>query len=677
MCPENLELFLCNYDPLKVNLKFGGQNCLHLLILAMNSANYEDVCECIKLLLSHGCSPNMPNNALKTPFYLLLKKQQELDCVDELVEFFLDKCDIDFHTYKGLEMKKMMEVQNSNHKIPVAMKVVKFDFMMTLLDNRRELDFDIYYRAFKEAVKEVEFIDNCLRFLEVSVANGMKDTVEFLLDKRVDVNVRSSEAKYLKPPAFIAASSGYYRILEILLKKSELKFHYQGLKQKHTLLHEICQNFATKAKDNRNVDFHKCFDMVLKDSRCDPNSEDDLGCSPLHYTVRYKNDAATIALLKKGAYINEESNFGKTPIDEISYATFEKFLDECISTNVRSDKKIPDIQIDYNFLIAPNRNREVDSADKDGFCKEISTLKRISDNEELRVLVNHPVLSSFLFLKWSKLSFLFYTNLAVFSIFMIFFVAFIVLCQSEAFKNEDPGLGYKALEIVSVVSIVILMVRELFQFLLSYKHYIRNPMNWFEIVLIVLAWIVFLRIESFDNENQRLLRAILILFAAFEFLQIVGTLPFLSVSTHMVILKRVSITFLKSIALYSILLLSFGLSFFMLFGDDQNVDERSERSTKNETELENKTKGDTGSDYSKFKSPGISIVRVFVMLTGEFDASDLDLDGKVVCLIFTLFVFLVTIVLFNLLNALAVSDTQAIKRRNDRFDSENTSSRQL
>lgn len=58
--------------------------------------------------------------------------------------------------------------------------------------------------------------------------------------------------------------------------------------------------------------------------------------------------------------------------------------------------------------------------------------------------------------------------------------------------------------------------------------------------------------------------------------------------------------------------------------------------------------------------PGIAIIKTFVMLTGEFDASSLDLDrnGISYCIIFLLFVFLVTIVLFNLLNALAVDDTQ-------------------
>lgn len=595
----------------------------------------------------------MPNNALKTPFYLLLKKQGELSDDKELIKHFLSNCEIDVYTYKGLEMIKMMETYLPEFEIPPPSRHINFDFMIMLLDNRKELDFEIYFKAFKEIAGE-SCTDDCLRFLEVAVANGMKDTVEYLLDKRVDANTQSTKAKYMKPPAFLACSNGYFRILELLMKNPELKFFYQKEKQKYTLLHEICQNFAGNVKDNRNVDFQKCFDIVIKDSRCDPNAEDDLGCSPLHYTVRYKNDAATIALLKKGAYINEESNFGKTPIDEISHATFEKFLNECISMNLRGDKKTQDIQIDYNFLIAPNRNREEDSSDKDGYFKEIASLKRISDNEELRSLVNHPVLSSFLFLKWSKLSFLFYTNLALFSTFMVAFIIYIVLCQYLPKSKREDKFLFVFFEKISFVSIWLLMVREFFQFVLSYRHYVRSLMNWFEIALIILSWVVFVDISRYEIETQRTLRAVLILFAAFEFLQIVGTLPFLSVSTHMVILKRVSITFFKSIALYSILLFSFGLSFFMLFDETHNGGSHKEETERN--------------DFAFFGNPFISILRTFVMLTGEFDATDLKLDSWPICIIFTLFVFLVTIVLFNLLNALAVSDTQAIKSKGETID---------
>jgi hypothetical protein len=49
------------------------------------------------------------------------------------------------------------------------------------------------------------------------------------------------------------------------------------------------------------------------------------------------------------------------------------------------------------------------------------------------------------------------------------------------------------------------------------------------------------------------------------------------------------------------------------------------------------------------------------MLTGEFEFGNLEIHQTSNYIIFVLFVFLITIVLFNLLNALAVSDTQVIK----------------
>lgn len=46
------------------------------------------------------------------------------------------------------------------------------------------------------------------------------------------------------------------------------------------------------------------------------------------------------------------------------------------------------------------------------------------------------------------------------------------------------------------------------------------------------------------------------------------------------------------------------------------------------------------------------------MLTGEFEFGNLEITEASNYIIFVLFVFVVAIVLFNLLNALAVSDTQ-------------------
>jgi hypothetical protein len=324
--------------------------------------------------------------------------------------------------------------------------------------------------------------------------------------------------------------------------------------------------FGREKTSDKNVDFKKCFDLLIADPRCTPsviNSTDSYGCTPLHYTTRYKIEDATQALLKKSAYICTPNNLGQRALSDINKETFERFLDDSvISVNRRNNKTHmyvfghdeQEIYIDYSFLIPPENHKN----------REIAPLQLIAKNKELRDFIKHPVLFSFLYIKWSKLSLLFYINFFMFSLFMLSLIVYIVLCQSIVAEERTKSASYMFFYGLSIVSVFMLIVREILQCIFSIKHYFRSKMNWFEIVLIGLSCLVLLNL--FDEEVQRILRGITILFATTEFLTIAGTLPNLSVSTHMVILKTVILTFLKSIALYSILLFGFALCFFTIFG---------------------------------------------------------------------------------------------------------------
>ena len=65
-----------------------------------------------------------------------------------------------------------------------------------------------------------------------------------------------------------------------------------------------------------------------------------------------------------------------------------------------------------------------------------------------------------------------------------------------------------------------------------------------------------------------------------------------------------------------------------------------------------------------FANPPVSLLKTIVMFTGEFDTSDLSFDTFKFTshVIFLLFVVLVAIVLLNLLNGLAVRDTEKIRK---------------
>jgi len=67
-------------------------------------------------------------------------------------------------------------------------------------------------------------------------------------------------------------------------------------------------------------------------------------------------------------------------------------------------------------------------------------------------------------------------------------------------------------------------------------------------------------------------------------------------------------------------------------------------------------------DDTNFPDPGHSLFKTIIMLTGEFDVNDIPFTSYPVWshFVFVMFVFLIAIVLFNLLNGLAVSDTAEI-----------------
>ncbi|CRL03901.1 CLUMA_CG017022, isoform A [Clunio marinus] len=670
LCPENLKAFLKRFDRSKINVKYNHKNSLHILIDLLTNDNYENVSECIKILLMNGCNPNLPNEKNQTPFFRLLKKQPKLFNQKELVEFFLDNSDIDLYTYRQDDMMSMFKTQNSHRKIP-EQKIQNVDpkFMMSLVIQQREAEFESYFKAFKESCSNnaQNYSGECAKFLEMAAIKNAPNIVELLLEhETIDLSVRAEGATWKFPPSFVACMQGYYKIVEMFLKQPSLKFCFEKPKEfplekntATTLIHEVCLRFGREATNDADVDFKKCFDLLINDDRCTPeviNSQDSYGCTPLHYSTRYKNDEATLMLLKKSAYICTPNNLGQRALNDINKDTFERFLDDSVVALNRRNKKThmyvfghdeQEININYSFLIPPKSLEN----------REISPLQLITKNKDLRYLIKHPVLFSFLYIKWSKLSLLFYINFVMFSLFMLSLIVYIVLCQSIAPDERTKSAAYMFFYGLSAVSVFMLIIREILQCVFSVKHYFRSKMNWFEIILILLSILVLLNL--FEENFQRILRGITILFAATEFLTLAGTLPNLSVSTHMVILKTVILTFLKSIALYSILLFGFALCFYTIFGNE-GINQTT--NTTKVLDLDEEKK------QNNFYNPGIAIIKTLVMLTGELDFSDLELHEASNYIIFVLFVFLITIVLFNLLNALAVSDTQVIKSEGQLVD---------
>jgi transient receptor potential cation channel subfamily A protein 1 len=175
-----------------------------------------------------------------------------------------------------------------------------------------------------------------------------------------------------------------------------------------------------------------------------------------------------------------------------------------------------------------------------------------------------------------------------------------------------------------LIFLVYLMVRELLQFVSSPLNYIGSLMNWLEIILIGLTLGLLCGASSEIG-------AMAILLSTWELVVLMAQHPRMSIDIEM--FKTVTINFTKFLFLYIFLILAFAFSFFILFKENES-----------------------------FYNPLTSLFKTIVMITGEFDASDLPFAIYPVLsrLIFIGFIFLIVIILLNLLNGLAVNDTAEI-----------------
>jgi hypothetical protein len=208
------------------------------------------------------------------------------------------------------------------------------------------------------------------------------------------------------------------------------------------------------------------------------------------------------------------------------------------------------------------------------------------------------------------------------------------------------------------------------QFFLSIKQYVSAKGNWIDMALIISSVVILLFEDSIPNHVSRVLRTLIILLAVTEYFNLLGLLPLLSISLYTKMFRKVAWTFVKSLAFYSVIILGFAFSFYTLQGDKFAKDILKYRSddydkSSGDVPVTNATRNER---FNNFNTVWTSIIKSYVMLTGELETSYVHIEGFFYASLFLLFLFLVTIVLYNLLNALAVSDTQEIKSDAKLFD---------
>lgn len=199
---------------------------------------------------------------------------------------------------------------------------------------------------------------------------------------------------------------------------------------------------------------------------------------------------------------------------------------------------------------------------------------------------------------------------------------------------------------------VLMVTYEILQCCFAWRKYFLKWSNWLDMCLIGLSFVVLFYSFAISPEYFKKVQAAMILIMAAQSIQLIATVSLLSMSLHMAIFRRVCLTFLKTISLYLILIIAFAMSFYTL---SDNAEKKASLKLESPD-----AKGGDDDDEDSFSNPFISIITTVRLMLSDFDKIKIESDDIFQGIIFLLFVTLITVVLFNLLNALAISDTTEI-----------------
>lgn len=687
-----------------INEKFsGGCNYIHLLLNNLTIENYAEVSEMVTVMLEHGCSASSPNDQQETPFYLLLKNPI---AGNDLINVFVANTKIDSYSLRADEITSLLKekglVPNMAERTEL---VVDVNFLIQHLDDWERSMFEDKLAILRKSSQD--FKDDTATLMEEAIIKNLPDIVSTLMAYGGEItNEIPANSNLHLTPAFLACTLGHHEVLKVLLNDRSVLFASTKLRRNRgtTLLHQIFY-FDLVDADNR----RKCFELIIADKRCNSeiiNQADDVKKVPLHYSCKLGCDEISKELLRRGAYIGHEcvTNF-------IQKNVLEEFLDDRIKCSGDINDKDFEVSIDYRFLSPPDKTK-----------LEISAPHFLATNSLLRNFILHPVISTFVLLKWKKINFIVYINVLIYFGFLLllgttvmnFFNVFsdygydknyceavdgklhkrfigiglkmfssysdnnstwliqnldvingfysnhskstdtvktlnrtVEFLENEKFRNNYQQYlhEYWPLRCIGLFGIVLMTLYEIVQLKMSsWKKYFLKPINWLDIFLIGLSFSVLsgqfiIGYVIKTPEGFRKACSVMILLMGAQSIQLFSKVSFFSLSLHLAILYKVTTTFLKTITPYLIIILAFGMSFYALNFRSKPVNQGV---------------------YDGFANSFLSTISTVRMMLSDFGSVIVQKNEYFKGTLLLGFIFAISIIVFNLLNALAISDTNAM-----------------
>ena len=367
---------------------------------------------------------------------------------------------------------------------------------------------------------------------------------------------------------------------------------------------------------------------------------------------------------------------------------FQEILDSCISSERQGNTL--SVTLTYPFLGPPNKTKEADSEKGEGNNKEeivMTETKAATENAKEPVkslpetnsllfmiessehdhLLEHPLVNSFLRLKFASIAPFYMIKTLCYAVLLAFVNSYVFLLNKHIMEEGIPEETSAELA-VKWVLILLLVLLGVFRILPNVTGVVKKivadlskltkdqqdlehvqkkakpieSLTNIENLLLMGVLISSSLLVSlpWDVNRVRHLSAITVLTTWFGFLFHFGFHPNYGLYRNMFV--TVSKNFFKFFNWFFLFIIAFAISFFFLFsmpGTDEN---------------------------SSYATMVLTLEKTIIMVfTGEIDYGDLAFTHQFGKFIFMLFIFFVMLVIMNLLNGLAISDIGVIQQESE------------
>ncbi|KAG5334525.1 PYX protein, partial [Acromyrmex charruanus] len=378
--------------------------------------------------------------------------------------------------------------------------------------------------------------------------------------------------------------------------------------------------------------------VLLEAMQChdiDIDTRDQINRTALHRASYQGHRECVQALISHGANLAAVTKTGVTAVDAI-FAHISRpltfltdILDSCVRTTNNSPlEKYENITVDFGIL-APKHQMQM--------AVVTAIIAAASDKRQLAIL-QHPLVETFLRLKWARLRILFFLLILVHFLFVVSLSVYAIIF---AHNDADHMVTRRILAICSCI----LLFHNMIQIILEPKHYLRQLETWLSLICAILSLVTsiageFVKCSKEEIKSRHCMHWVLhsisiaILLSWMQMMLLIGRVPMWGYYALMfsTVLKNI----LKVLLAFGYLIIGFALSFAVLFHGNNQFD-----------------------DFWR------AIVKTVVMMMGEyeynelFESNFLSVTSRIV---FVVFIMLVSIVLINLMIGLAVNDIQGLEK---------------